>query len=201
MYFAHMFCYGNANDIAGITGIRGCMGVIYVGAASLYSIHIPPGGRAECMGAGQTFATWVKNQENRVGKGHGHLVAFSNGRERNVSGADYTSAEEEIREIKKALKSPPTTLYRIKKHLGANSGELGADSVAIMLERVHASESSPGGYICWYKRNDQITWVNGGAREAGQYLPRPNYSGTLIPSDLNAHWWRAGAENCTLTVI
>lgn len=201
MYFAHMFCYGDANDVAGITGIRGCMGVVYVGTASLYSIHIPPGGRAETMGAGKTFSRWVKNQENKVGKGHGYLVVFANGRERTLSGKDYTSADEEAREIKKSLHSPPTTLYRINKHLGPNSGGLGADSVAIMLERVHASDGNPGGYVCWYKRNDQINWVNGGAQEAGQYLARPQYSGTLVPSDLNSHWWRVGEETCSVTTI
>jgi hypothetical protein len=103
MYFANMYCHGDTNDIVGITGIRGCMGVIYVGAGSIYSIHIPPGGRAETMGAGKTFVTWVKNQQQKVGKGHGYLFSFSNGRERSLTGKDYTSAEEETREIKKGL--------------------------------------------------------------------------------------------------
>jgi hypothetical protein len=54
-----------------------------------------------------------------------------------------------------------------KGPIGDANLQILVDSVAIMLERVHASTASPGGYVIWYKRNDQINWVNGGAQEAG----------------------------------
>jgi hypothetical protein len=70
-----------------------------------------------------------------------------------------------------------------------------------MLERVHASEGNPSGCAIWYKRNDQITWANGGANETGQYLARPQYSGAEVPSDLMSHWWQASDLTCSLTTI
>ncbi len=197
MYFAHMFCYGRALDIAGITGIRGCMGFIYVGQAALYAIHIPDTAADVMKAGGKAFGTWVKHQEQNVGKGR--LFAFANGTNRTLAG--YYTGEEQAKDIKKSLGSPPTVLYRIMKHLGTGSGGLMADSVAIMLERVHASAGNPSGCAIWYKRNDAITWVSGGTHESGQYKVDARYQGDAVPSDLQAHWWRASELNCTVTTI
>ena len=41
MYYAQMFCYGTDNNHVGITGIRGCLGVVFA-TANLYAVHIPP---------------------------------------------------------------------------------------------------------------------------------------------------------------
>jgi hypothetical protein len=199
MYFANMYCYGRADDIAGITGIRGCLGIIYVGAAAMYALHIPDNGPDANKAAGKVFVKWVKNQGEAVGKGHGYLFAYANGRNRSLKG--YYTAEEQATDIKKGLGSPPTILYRIMRHLGPGSGGMQADSVAIMLERVHASKSNPTGCISWYKQNDPITWISGGTNEAGQYKMDPRYQGDKVPSDLEAHWWLASDVNCTLTTI
>lgn len=201
MYFANMYCYGEDQTMVGITGIRGCMGVIYVGAGSMYAIHIPDNGRDMNMQAGKQFVTWVKNQGQAVGKGHGHLFGFANGINRSFSTANYSSAEEEVRAIKKGLNAPPTLLYRIMKHLGVNSGKDSADSAAIMLERVHSTGANPSGCAIWYKRNDDIKWVGGGARETAQYKVDPRYQGDGVPSDLNAHWWRMSGDNCNIIKI
>ncbi len=200
MYFAGMYCYGFDNDLVGITGIVGCMGVIYVGAGAMYAIHIPDTERDEKYAAGKSFAAWVKNQQGAVGKGH--LFAFANGTNRSIDMGGFTKAELEVKAIKKELKSPTTTLYRIMKHLGPGSGGQSAQSAAIMLERVHVSGSNPSGCIMWYQQDfNQITWVDGGKAESGQYKDRASYRGAKIPSDLNSHWWRVDENNCQVISI
>lgn len=202
MYFANMFCYGFDNDIVGITGIVGCIGVIYVGQGNMYAIHIPDGGADENLHAGKVFSTWVKNQQGAVGKGHGHLFVFVNGTNRSVSMKGVSTAEQEAKAIKKALKSPPTVVYRLMKNLGPGSGGAGANSAAIMLERVHVSETSPTGCIAWYKQDfNKITWVNGGKAETAQYKVRQAYQGAKVPSDLSSGWWRVSDITATATVI
>lgn len=199
MYFCNMFCYGDSYATIGITGIMGCMGAIYVGARSMYAIHIPPDKRDVLQIADETFVRFVRNNEQSVGKGH--LYGFVNGKNRNVDSNNDISAEAEMRFIKKGLGSPSTTLYRIMKHLGPESGKFSADSVVIMLERVHASAYAPGGAAIFYKRNADITWVDGGEPATGQYKPRPAYIPAKIPSDLHSLWRHATDENCTVTKI
>jgi hypothetical protein len=202
MYFAQMYCYGFDNDIVGITGIVGCMGVIYVGQGAMYAVHIPDGGAAENKAAGKTFADWVKNQQGQVGKGHGRLLVFANGTNRSIAKGSFSKAEEEAKDIKKALKSPPTTMYRIMKHLGPNSGGQSANSAAIMVERVHATTDNPSGCAIWYKKDfGHITWVAGGKAESGQYKAKPSFCGAIVPSDLNAQWWRMSDMTCTVAQI
>lgn len=202
MYFAQMYCYGFDSDIVGISGIVGCLGVIYVGQGAMYAIHIPDGGAVENKAAGQTFTTWVTHQQQNVGKGHGSLFLFANGTNRSISKNGFSSAEDEAKDIKKALKSPPTTLYRLMKHLGPGSGGQSASSGAIMMERVHVTASNPSGCAIWYKQDfNNITWVNGGKAETGQYKARSNFQGTKVPSDIESHWWRADDTNCTLISI
>ncbi len=120
MYFSNMYSYGHAQDIVGITGIRGCMGIIYVGTGAMYAVHIPPDHDDVQKGARVQFETLVKNNEAAVGKGHGYLFAF-------VNGSNRTDAADEMKDMKKRLNSPPTSVYRIMKHLGQDSGKLGAD--------------------------------------------------------------------------
>lgn len=202
MYFAQMYCYGFDSDIVGISGIVGCIGVIYVGQGAMYAVHIPDGGAAENKAAGQTFTTWVKQQQQNVGKGHGHLFLFANGTNRSIAKNGFSKAEDEAKDIKKALNSPPTTVYRLMKHLGPNSGGQSAASAAIMLERVHVTTSNPSGCAIWYKQDFQnIVWVAGGKQESGQYKNRPNFCGTKVPNDLESHWWRADDTNCTISSI
>jgi hypothetical protein len=200
MYFSQMFCYGFDNDIVGISGIVGCMGVIFVGHGSMYAVHIPDGGPDENKMAADTFVTWVKNQQQNTGDGY--LYVFANGKNRSLAGKNSTSAEDEAKYIKKKLKNPKTTLYRIVKNLGPDSGGYGANSAAIMLERVIASSDNPGGCAIWYKQDfGKINWINGGKAETSQYKHRPQYCGTKIPDNLNSSWWRMSDKNCDLISI
>ncbi len=194
MYFANMYCYGHDNNVVGITGIRGCMGVVYVGAASMYAVHIPHNSDDLNKLGGETFVGWVKNQETNLGKRSGYLFAFVNGKNR-------SDAKDEVSAIKKGLKSPPTTLYRILKHLGSNSGGFGADSVAIMVDRVHTSPLAPSGCLLYYKRNDDVTWIGGGSHESGQYKLDSRYQGDAVPSDVRGGWRRFNNDNCSSTPI
>jgi hypothetical protein len=194
VYFANMFCYGHDNNLVGITGIRGCMGVIYVGAASIYAVHIPDNSADMNALGGKTFADWVKNQEGATGKGHGHLFAFCNGTNR-------PSAEAEVKAIKKALNKPPTILYRILKHLGPQSGGNQAEAATIMMERVHATAREPAGVVAWYISDNKVTWTAGGKAETGQYNNKPAYQGASVPSDLECHWWLMDETTTTATTI
>lgn len=182
MYFANMYCYGHDNDLVGITGIVGCMGVIYVGQASIYAVHIPNNSATLDAKGGKDFADWVTNQETHVGKGHGHLFAFCNG-------ANRPTAKDEVKAIKKALNGPPTALYRINKNLGTASGTSSAEAAVIMLERVHVTQREPEGCAIWYKSNNKITWTAGGKSESGQYKTMSAFTGAQVPNDLNAGWW------------
>lgn len=194
MYFANMYCYGHDNDLVGITGIVGCMGVIYVGAASIYAVHIPNNSAELDAAGGKAFAEWVTNQEGQVGKGQGYLFGFCNGANRSTAGA-------ELKAIKKALKSPDTTLYRINKHLGPESGKFGADAVVIMLERVHVTPREPKGCAIWFKANNKITWQAGGKSESDQYKKMAAFTGAQIPSDLEAGWWLMDEMTTTSTEV
>lgn len=200
MYFSNMFCYGAANDRVGITGIKGCMGVVYVGAQSMYAIHIPPDGEDVVTQAGQVFVSFIKNNEAQVGKG-GYLVGFANGSNRTLGSKTVLTGPQELKLMKKALNSPPTQLVQIMKHLGPGSGGASADAVVIMVERTHASPFAPHGVLSYYKRNDDITWVDGGQDATGQYKPRPIYLGAQVPSDLFGLWRRMSNENCTTTTV
>jgi hypothetical protein len=200
MYFSNMYCYGQDPTLIGVTGIVGCIGVVFVGHASMYAIHIPDNGPAVNYAAGKTFADWVKNSEQNTKAGY--LLTFSNGTNRSMSGKNFSTTEDETAAIKKLLKGPTTTIYRIKKHLGPNSGGASANSAAIMIDRVHPSASNPSGAVPWFKQDfGKITWVPGGSAETAQYLARPQYRGAKIPSDMNAGWWRMDADNCNIAVV
>ncbi|MFZ4411266.1 MAG: hypothetical protein ACOYOH_28260 [Paracraurococcus sp.] len=190
MYFANMYCYGHDNDLVGITGIRGCMGLIYVGAASIYAVHIPPNTPQEDAVGGKTFADWVKNQEGATGPGHCQLFAFCNGTNRS-----------EVKKVKKALNSPPTILYRINKHLGPKSGGNQAEAAVIMLQRVYATAREPTGCVVWYTSQNKVSWKAGGKAETGQYKQKPAFQGAEIPSDLECHWWMMDEMTTSSTTI
>lgn len=193
MYFADMYCYGSDAGTVGITGIRGCMGIVYIGNGANYAIHIPPDSDDVQKAARKAFATFIKNNEQHVGRGNGCLFAFVNGRNR-------TTATGEMKDMKSRLGSPPTLIYRITKHLGPDSGGLGADAVVIMVEKLHAAGTTADACAIWYKRNDAITWVGGGTHEAGQYKVRQAFQGDKIPDNLNALWRRMTLENQNCTI-
>ena len=194
MYFANMYCYGSDNNTVGITGMLGCMGVVYISAGSMYAIHIPDNNDTLNKLGGKTFVKWVKHQEQRITQDSGHLIAFINGKNR-------PDAENEVRAIKEGLKSPTTTLYRILKHLGAGSGGAMADAAAIMVDRVHISKLAPKGCLCYYKRDGDIKWVAGGVHESGQYKINSSYTGDGVPSDVRAGWRYLNADNSLSTTL
>ena len=68
------------------------------------------------------------------------------------------------------------------------------------MERTHQSALAPDGFLAYYKRNDEITWVAGGAAPAGTYKPKDNaeFSAAKVPSDVNAGWRHATADNCRI---
>lgn len=193
MYFANMFCYGHDQGTVGITGIRGCMGLIYRGAGANFAAHLPPTG-SRVQGA-KDVAGYVKRNQAKLGKGHGQLFVIMNGTNR----AD--EAEEEGRAIKKALRNPATTMVRIMKHLGPDSGTNQAESVVIMADSVIATDANPSGLSLWYKSDAQITWGPGGSQDGGRYAGAGAGGATQIPTDLNSHWWRVSDDNCRVSSI
>src|SRR5262245_31567364 len=113
MYFANMYCYGMDHGEVGITGMLGCMGVVYKGAQALYAVHIPDHTQTKAAGAA-AFAQFVGHFELITTRKCGDLFIFINGKNR-------PSAEEEARNLKSLLNAKKATLYRIMRHLGSES--------------------------------------------------------------------------------
>src|SRR5262245_7828358 len=95
MYFANMYCYGMDHGEVGITGMLGCMGVVYKGAQALYAVHIPDHTQSKAAGAA-AFAQFVGHFELITTRKSGDLFIFINGKNR-------PSAEEEARNLKSLL--------------------------------------------------------------------------------------------------
>lgn len=195
MYFANMYCYGHDNDLVGVTGIIGCMGLVYVGAASIYAVHIPDNSSDLNALGGKTFTDWVKNQEAKVGKGHGQLFAVLNGANNRATAMD------EVKAVKKALNSPATIMYHIKKERLMSSGSSSADAVVTIWKRVHATPSTPSGTAIHFKPNSQITWQDGGKAPSGQYKIMAAYTDAKEPSDMIYGWGGVNDSSATATVV
>ena len=194
MYFANMFCYDSSTDATvGITGIRGCMGIIYFGSRP-YAIHIPPTKDEDHKTAREVFEQYIKNQEGGVlAKKSGYLFAL-------VNGANRTEAEDEISDMRKRLNRPPTTIYRIMKNLGGNSGGKQAESVAIMMELSQPTKAVKSGVFGKYMRNDSVEWVDSGDHEVGQYKKNSAYLGNGRPKDF-AGWHLLDKASCKIKVL
>jgi hypothetical protein len=187
VYFANMFCYGWDHQCVGITGITGCMGVVYKGIRALYAVHIPDNTQWNAIG-GQDFASYVARIEPKPGKGE--LFAFLNGNNR-------TGAPDEVKAIRAILEKPKTTIYRIVTNLGPNSGKENAASVAIVVKHVH------GGLEMLYKPDGNCVWANTGRHEVAQYRANDGFKGNKVPSDLDplwapAGWYPVNKTNCTV---
>ena len=205
-YFAEMYCYGKAHTHIGITGIRNCYGVIYIGARYGYAIHIPLHAKDDSILAAETFVRFVRNNEGSIGR-RGHLFGFINGTNWNVPTAESRtsiSGEELLKVIKRGLgsliNSPPATLYRINQHLGTQSGGQGADAAVIMIERVHVDIQNPDGCVKLYKRENDITYEHYGSPPDGQYKVRPNFATqhrNPVNMGLAAGWYPINNVTCT----
>jgi hypothetical protein len=203
MYFANMYCYGDSNDIVGITGIRNCMGIVYIGSGSMYAIHIPYDKADVWRTAAQTFINFVSNNNGKAGS-KGSLFGFVNGKNNSLTSKEHASAlsaGEELAIIKKGLGSPKTVLCRIMKELGGQSGGDMADAAAIMVKRIQVTSKDPSGTAIFYKRDADVTWVSGGEPPTGQYKLFEGFRSAVIPSDLVGLWRRATTENCTFTTV
>jgi hypothetical protein len=209
-YFAEMFCYGKAHTHVGITGIKNCYGIIYVGAHYGYAIHIPYQTKDDAMLGATTFIRHVKNNEGSTGA-NGHLFGFINGSNWNLSTREHRtsiSGPELLEVIKKGLgsrrNSPAATLYRIRQHLGPNSGGDSAKAVVIMIERVHVNDNNADGCVKLYRAEDEITYEHYGSPPDGQYKGSSRF-GTLHRNPTNmgqaAGWHPMDAVNCIIVNI
>jgi hypothetical protein len=190
MYFANMYCYGFHNDFVGITPIVGCMGVVFTVDRTLYAVHIPDGVGTENADAATVFSNWVLSSE-QVNKKAGKLFLFFNGTNR-------PSAEKEGENLRTLLKKPKTTLYRIMKNLGPQSGTSSALSVTIIVRHHH------DGLEMKYKQVDYpAKWQDGGKNESGQYKNRPNYCGGKVPkaAEMLGGWYDLDKTTCTIKKI
>jgi hypothetical protein len=110
MYFAQMYHFGFHNDCAGITGIRSCMGIIFVGDRPIYAGHLPSNRDVVNKGGADAVAAMIVRTESKPSRGR--LFMITNGKER-------TSARSEAVYLRGLLGNPATTLYIIgSKHLG-----------------------------------------------------------------------------------
>ncbi|CAN5774960.1 hypothetical protein BH11PSE8_BH11PSE8_28950 [soil metagenome] len=184
MFFANMFCYGSDLNAVGITGILGCMGVVYRGATRLYAVHIPPMSAHNNALGGSTFAEYVSGLEGDDAS-PGDLFFFLNGTSR-------ASAIAEAHDIKSLMKPKTATLFRIMTGLGKGSGSNTAEHSPSILV------THRGFMDLRYKVVPEDQYVEGGVAEAGQYLGTPGEMGSSkVPSDYlaPAGWTIITGEN------
>lgn len=186
MYYAHMYCYGMDNNHVGITGIRGCLGVVFATANRLYAVHIPPGDPARDLAGANAFTTMITNTAGANPAATLHLF---------VNGTNRPTADDEARTMQNALGGPETRVYRIMRNLGAQSGTMGADSVTIKVQRWVG-----GNFAMSYKHLPDNQLVAGGNAKTGIYVPM--YDGTFgspvtpSPAALFAGWFPIDTTNC-----
>jgi hypothetical protein len=113
-----------------------------------------------------------------------------------VNGTNRAQAQDEARAMKEALGGSPTQVYRIMANLGAKSGGSEADSVAIKVER------ALGGVDLRYKRDDDITWINGGNNKSGCYYPAMDgtFGSAKAPDgpSLGGGWFQMTRATCSI---
>lgn len=187
MYYANMFCYGMDMNYVGITGIRGCMGVVFVSPTQLYAVHIPPSVSRDRDLLGMiSFAHMVTQQEATPAPA-GSLYLF-------VNGTNRLEAEGDAGLMSDALGNPPTRVYRIMTNLGLGSGGAQADSAAIRVKRM------PGHISLRFKHVPDNQWVPGGNANTGQYFHHPTYATPIIPNpQARAHGWNP-LDNATCNI-
>jgi hypothetical protein len=189
---AQMYCYGWDYNCVGITGIRGCIGCVYVGQSAIYAIHIPPQTLEKQQAGAAEFANYVLHGPDKKTGTEGQLHVFVNGKNRN-------EAEEEARALRSKLNQPVTKVYRIMKHLGPKSGTDSADAVSILVKRVASSLNMT------YKHVPDDNWDAGGKEKIGCYDKRfeGSFGDAVVPNDaeLANGWHQVDASNCSILQI
>ncbi len=185
MFFANMFCYGSDLTEVGITGIRGCMGVVYRSPTRLYAVHIPPMSNASNKLGADTFANYIQQTEGQGGVA-GDLFFF-------LAGTTRSSALSEAHHLKSLLGPNTATLFRIMTGLGAGSGTDHAENSPSVLV------ADRGFISLQYKCVPDNQYVAGGANEAGQYMGQAGGMGSnKVPSDYQnpQGWTTITGANC-----
>ena len=190
MYMAQMYCYGMDAQCAGVTGIVGCLGCVYVGATNLYAVHIPPQDLARQKGGAAEFAAWVLGGPDKNMGAQGQLNLFVNGMNRG-------EAADEAHDLRALLNKPVTNVYRIMTNLGPESGKYSAAAVSILVKRLSSSVRMT------YKHVPDAEYEPGGGAKSGCYDKK--YEGTfgdaIKPKDCNAGWFEVNATNCHILGI
>jgi hypothetical protein len=191
MYYAHMYCYGTDNNHVGITGIRGCLGVVFATPNRLYAVHIPPSNPQRDLAGAMAFIYMIIGTEGTPNPA-GNLYLF-------VNGANRPQADDEARTMRNALGGPPTRVYRMMTNLGAQSGGQLADAATIKVERI-------GGNIdLSYKHVPDNQWVAGGNAKTGCYYQQMNgtFGGAIVPNGaaLGAGWFQMTPASCSIRGI
>lgn len=197
MYFANMYAYGSHRHTIGITGFVSCIGVVFVGNASMHAVHIPDSVSNPPLNGGNAFVAHVQNNEQNTGTGH--LFLFANGTNRGP--ASIYPVETQAAAIKAQLGNPATTVFRINRNLGPNSGTAGANSAVVMVARFLTALGNPSNCLMWYKPEAQVNWdAAKGTAPAGRYDQRIP-ADTNAPGDISAGWFPIDNTNCTVTAI
>ena len=190
MYYAQMFCYGTDDDHVGITGIRGCLGVVFATANRLYAVHIPPSNPQRDQAGATAFTDMIIAAEgpNPVGD----LYLF-------VNGMNRLQVEDEARAMKEALGGPQTRIYRMMTNLGAQSGGLQADAATIKVQRI------AGNVELSYRHVPDDDWGPGGNAKTGCYYPQMDgtFGGAVVPNAvaLAAGWSQMTNVTCSIRAI
>jgi len=194
MYYAQMFCYGTDNNHVGITGIVGCLGVVFTTVNRLYAVHIPDSNPQRDLGGAMAFLHMIIGMEGMPTPA-GNLYLF-------VNGTNRPQADDEARTMRNGLGGPPTQVYRIMTNLGPQSGGNQALAATIKVERIagnidlrykHVSDANP---------ND---WIAGGNAKTGCYYKQMDgtFGGAVVPNGaaLGAGWFQMTSATCSIRGI
>jgi hypothetical protein len=154
MYYAQMFDYGSHHNHVGVTGILGCMGVVFAAANHLYAIHIPDMVNSNPIG-GAHFVQMVQGGEGAANPA-GTLHLFVNGMQRSTS-------DSEARAIRAPLGNPETKVYRMMNGLPIlPNGNQASPTIAALL--------IAGNLHLLFKHVPDDEYEAGGDPRTGRYL-------------------------------
>lgn len=189
MYYAQMFEYGSDQAHVGVTGIAGCMGVVFAAPNRLYAVHIPPNDPAVNLIGANAFVAMVQGGEGALHPG-GSLHVFVNGMLR-------PTVDDETRHICDALGTPATTrIYRLFAGLTPPIDSVNPLSATIKVQR------GAGALQLGYKHVPDNQWIQGGNARSGRYRgvladdpTRPNNG------ELAAAWNQMTNPNCFIVRV
>ena len=206
MYFAAMYAYGSDPYCVGITGIRGCMGVVIDYNRMLYAVHVPD---LRPQLAPPSFCNWVIGQQpnfNFNGK-TAKMYAVLNKDNRK-------EAHQELKDFSRRLGIKSFKLIRCMQVPSVPNESKEPESIAIAFRYApKVAFTSSGGFKAStmenaddleisFKANKDIVWDAAAcAPRGGTYLTYLNDPDKAPKSVTGAGWIKVNKQTCNIKTI